>query len=337
MRSTLGETRVYDGFEEDHRADKSKTGLLFLYIYLRDQPKRQHDAETVLKQYFGMSSVSPSNFDEDNVKPLEIEELNNEEDQCNGDIEAISSTSSDLNDSAFVTDQSDDLSESSSDAKSAINRQVDNLETQKKDKSDVNENDDVLVPVKLKLSQIVNNVQLYADVNQWKPIEMTLQTEDKSWSVHVNPKLGEYKFLVHERNGRSFWATDDQSMVVRKPPAGVLNNICRYEGGPVFAITRDDHGTTHLTIKANADCAFASNYHKFRDATSVAVHTDVNWSERHEMTLVNGDWIVTLPPKSLQCKFVLDGYRWTTLDQMPFIGNQGWNCNNVLDAVYRKV
>ena len=89
--------------------------------------------------------------------------------------------------------------------------------------------------------------------------------------------------------------------------------------------------------KANANCAFASNYHKFRDATTVAVHTDVNWSERHEMSLVDGDWVVTLPPKSLQCKFVLDGYRWTTLDQMPFIGNQGWNCNNVLDAVYRRI
>ena len=69
----------------------------------------------------------------------------------------------------------------------------------------------------------------------------------------VSAKLGEYKFLVHENNGRSFWATDDKSMMVRKPPAGTLNNICRYEGGPVFAITRDDDGTTQLTIKENVN------------------------------------------------------------------------------------
>ena len=204
MRSTLGSTRVYDGFEEYHRADKSKTGLLFLYIYLRGQPNRQNDAEIVLKQYFGMSSAivesSASSMDQDDAKlqPLKIEELNDvdvqktnslDEDQSSEDLEQTSQTSSEYNDSAIVTDQSDDLSETSSDAKSTIKTRIDSLETPKNDGNDVNENDNVPVPVKLKLSQAVNNVQLYADVNQWKPVEMTLQTEDQSWSVHVNRKF----------------------------------------------------------------------------------------------------------------------------------------------------
>ena len=153
----------------------------------------------------------------------------------------------------------------------------------------------------------------------------------------TSAKLGEYKFLVHENNGTSFWATDSESMLVRKPPTGDLNNIAKYEGGPVFAIVREDDGTTQLTIKSDQECAFASNYHKFRDAATIAVHTDLDWEQPYEMSLVDGDWTVTLPPAAKQCKFVLDGYRWTTLDQMPFVGNQGWNCNNVLSAVYRQI
>ena len=198
----------------------------------------------------------------------------------------------------------------------------------------------------------VRNVQLYADVNDWKPVSMTLESGKRTLSVHVSrkyiffrfltkleflAKLGEYKFLVHEKKGTSFWATDSESMLVRTPPTGALNNVAKYEGGPVFAIVRDDDGITELTIKSNQECAFASNYHKFRDAKTIAVHTDIDWTVGHEMELVEGDWKVILPAGSRQCKFVLDGYRWTTLDQMPFIGNQGWNCNNVLQAVYRQI
>merc|ERR1739838_1266057 len=51
-QTTLNEPRTFDSWEDYHRSDTSKTGLLFLYIYLRDRPGRQSDAKVVLKQYY---------------------------------------------------------------------------------------------------------------------------------------------------------------------------------------------------------------------------------------------------------------------------------------------
>ena len=35
----------------------------------------------------------------------------------------------------------------------------------------------------------VRNVQLYADVNDWKPVSMTLESGKRTWSVHVSRKF----------------------------------------------------------------------------------------------------------------------------------------------------
>ena len=56
-QKTLNEPRTFDSWEEYHRSDTSKTGLLFLYIYLRDRPGRQADAESVLKQYYNWVDI----------------------------------------------------------------------------------------------------------------------------------------------------------------------------------------------------------------------------------------------------------------------------------------
>jgi len=309
---------IFYSWESYHRSDKSKSGQLFLYIYLRDLPGRRNDAELVLQQYFEYNGVS-ENGSTTTTKELSIDDLSEPS------VTAV--------DKSPTTDLAAENKTPDKAIAGTVTPKINPVD------ASVSSGDDIDSPVKaaLSLSSDVRDVQLYADINDWQPVSMTLESGKRTWSLHVSPKLGEYKFLVHEANGTSFWATDSQSMVVRKPPIGSLNNITKYEGGPVFAIERDDDGTTELTIKSNVNCAFASNYHKFQDAQTVAVHTNVDWSVAHDMKLVDGDWTVTLPPRSHQCKFVLDGYRWTTLDQMPFVGNQGWNCNNVLHAVYRQI
>merc|ERR1712113_1071083 len=321
-QKTLNEPRTFDSWEDYHRSDTTKTGLLFLYIYLRDRPGRQSDAEVVLKQYYNgvdictKPATAPMTLD-DLTGPTWAEDKGNSTDDVDSAVEDI-------------TDDDPDEENENSETTPTEEKSISPVVSEKKETQETK-------VAMISMKNDVRNVQLYADINDWKPISMTLESGKRTWSVHVSPKLGEYKFLVHEKKGTSFWATDSESMLVRKPPTGALNNIAKYEGGPVFSIVRDDDGTTELTIKSNQECAFASNYHKFRDAKTIAVHTDADWKVGHEMELVEGDWKVILPSQARQCKFVLDGYRWTTLDQMPFVGNQGWNCNNVLQAVYRQI
>jgi len=319
-QTTLNEPRTFDSWEDYHRSDTSKTGLLFLYIYLRDRPGRQSDAKVVLKQYYNGVDI----YTKPASAPMTINDLTGSTEEKTKFTDNVDSAVEDFTDDKL--EEENENSETTPTVEKSITPVV----------SETKEAPEKKIAM-ISMKNEVRDVQLYADINDWKPISMTLESGKRTWSVHVSPKLGEYKFLVHEKKGTSFWATDSESMLVRKPPTGDINNIAKYEGGPVFSIVRDDEGTTELTIKSNQECAFASNYHKFRDAKTIAVHTDTNWSEGHEMELVEGDWTVILPAGSRQCKFVLDGYRWTTLDQMPFIGNQGWNCNNVLQAVYRQI
>ena len=44
----------------------------------------------------------------------------------------------------------------------------------------------------LSLSRDVRDVQLYADVNDWKPVSMTLETGKRTWSIHVSRKFLKY-------------------------------------------------------------------------------------------------------------------------------------------------
>lgn len=166
--STVDGVSIFYSWESYHRSDKSKSGLLFLYIYLRDQPGRRNDAELVLQQYFGYNDVSLRTNTE-TTKALSIE-----------DLSAPTVTAID----DFVT------TELIADKEPIQKPTVDTVDTAitplEESASSVDVDNDGPVKAALSLSSDVRNVQLYADVNDWQPVSMTLESGKRTWSVHVS-------------------------------------------------------------------------------------------------------------------------------------------------------
>lgn len=79
-------------------------------------------------------------------------------------------------------------------------------------------------------------------------------------------------------------------------------------------------------------CQNDSNYHLFSNARSISVFTNLDWQRSSPMTIEDSDWIISLPIEATECKFYLDGHIWSHLDQLPFLANEGWNCNNVINV-----
>ena len=170
-QKTLNEPRTFDSWEDYHRSDTSKTGLLFLYIYLRDRPGRQSDAEAVLKQYYNYNGVDVCT--KPASAPITIDDLTGPTDNKTNSTDDVDSALEDITD-----DEPEEENENS-----------ETTPTEERSVSPV-----VSEPKETKVAMIsmeneVRNVQLYADVNDWKPVSMTLESGKRTWSVHVSRKF----------------------------------------------------------------------------------------------------------------------------------------------------
>lgn len=158
---------IFYSWESYHRSDKSKSGQLFLYIYLRDLPGRRNDAELVLQQYFEYNGVS-ENDSTTMTKELSIDDLSEPS------VTAV--------DKSPTTDLAAENKTPDKAIAGTVTPKINPVD------ASVSSGDDIDSPVKaaLSLSSDVRDVQLYADINDWQPVSMTLESGKRTWSLHVS-------------------------------------------------------------------------------------------------------------------------------------------------------
>ena len=158
---------IFYSWESYHRSDKSKSGQLFLYIYLRDLPGRRNDAELVLQQYFEYNGVS-ENGSTTTTKELSIDDLSEPS------VTAV--------DKSPTTDLAAENKTPDKAIAGTVTPKINPVD------ASVSSGDDIDSPVKaaLSLSSDVRDVQLYADINDWQPVSMTLESGKRTWSLHVS-------------------------------------------------------------------------------------------------------------------------------------------------------
>lgn len=294
--------QTFYSWEDYHRSDTSKTGLIFLWMYLKKIPGREADAEATLAKYYGYDVESK-------VEQTKVEHKSVEQQKVTTPLRQTEPDKTGYKSDGFTTD----------DEPNELSRLYERKSRKKPKKkltpveggdtkvtapaSFENEitTDKMALVAKLDLPSEIKSMSIYAKRDETRPIQMMLETEKSNWSVLVKPD-------------------GDNSMVQ------IHDQIDSTESG--YKLTNDDSNDLNkLTINKNA---WAQNEH-FKKAKTIQIFTDANWSVGYNVTYDEADNLVGyLPLTAREIKFRLDGHIWSTLNCMKIKTNSGWNANNLI-------
>jgi len=289
--------QTFHSWEDYHRSDTSKTGLIFLWMYLKKIPGREADAEATLAKYYGYSVE------------LKIEQSKVEHQIVTTPLRQIEADQTGYKSDGFTTD----------DEPNELSRLYERKSRKKPKKkltpvkggdtkvtapaSFENEitTDKMALVAKLDLPSEIKSVSIYAKSDETRPIQMMLETEKSNWSVLIKP--------------------DEENSMVQ-----IHDQIDSMDSG--YKLTKDDFNDFNkLTINKNA---WTKNEH-FKKAKTIQIFTDVNWSIGYNVAYDEAENLIGyLPLTAREIKFRLDGKTWSTLNCMKIKTNSGWNANNIL-------
>jgi len=287
--------RTFHSWEDYHRADTSRTGLIFLWMYLKKIPGREADAAATLAKYYG------------NEVPIVTEKtMPASEVIAKPTVQIVPDPVGFKSDGNTTDDESNELS-----------RLYQRKYRKKAKKRPTPVQGDTNVPVsttfeneitngkmalvaKLDLPSDIRSVSIYAEREETRPIEMMLETDKSNWSVSLKPDEQSCKVKVHDRVD----CTKDMD----------------------YQITAKGD-FKQISINKNA---WAANKH-MSAATTIELFTDDNWSTGYTLSRDEHDNLIGLvPTNAREIKFRLDGRQWTTLGCMGVVTNDGWNANNII-------
>jgi len=284
---------TFHSWEDYHRADKSRTGLIFLWMYLKKIPGREADAAATLAKYYGHVIV---------VK---------ETAQVTATVQTEPTIQIKPDPTGFKSDGN-----TTDDEPNELSRLYQRKHRKKATKRPTPVKGDTNVPVsasfeneithgkmalvaKLDLPSDIKSVSIYAERNETRPIKVMLETEKSNWSVLMKPDEQSCTVKIHDRVD-----TKDTDYLVT-----------------------DKGDFKQISINKNA---WANN--KMMNAAKVVeIFTDDDWSKSYTLSRDDNNNLIGLVPSHVrEIKFRLDGRHWTTLECLGIVANDGWNANNTI-------